>query len=246
MTDDNEFSALSIRLEDVPEWVPPAVKAAARTLPVTGFRREAAEGAYEIVPVAKLLLTAPRMKGVWRYLGRQQVTPEALAALREREHPYPWGCVDKDFPIADEACAALFAAVVIEFCFERVIGTRKQAEKFAEPWREAAKLCWRIMCHEPRPVVDTEFAQALAMVGEYFEDGARMRAMEGSPYIVERSSALRGVDDEIRARALVIARKTNSLWGKTMPGVVARVLSVGWDTVVTRKMVENWLKARIP
>ena len=140
--------------EDVPDWVPPAVKSMALVLPLWGT-------------VAKPLLTDPRMKAVWRVLQGQDVTPEALDALPSLQRMETWDLPSENVSLAEQACAAFFSRVVIEFSSPRTVATRAEANDLAKPWLDAADLCWWIMRNEFLPKIDAKFAQALATVGEY-------------------------------------------------------------------------------
>jgi hypothetical protein len=231
MSDTNE--KMHLKAEDIPDWVPSSVKSMAMAVHIS----------YEGT-VAHRLLTDPRMKSVWRELKKQEITRDALASLEPRERMSTWDITDRKLSPQDQACAAFYARVAIEFCSPRIVRTREQAKKSAKPWHDAARLCWHIMRYEFRPRIDAEFAQALAIVGEYLEKEGQMREQKNSPYIVERSSRLRR-DDNIRVGTRLIGEATRSIFGSVLYGTVAKVASVALRTNISGKNVQNWCTASL-
>jgi hypothetical protein len=161
MSDTSE--KMHLKPEDIPEWVPLPVKRMAMAMGL----------AYEGT-VAHRLLTDPRMKSVWRELKNHEITPDALASLEQRERMSNWDISDPNDSLQDQAYAAFYARVAIEFCSPQIVASRVDVKKSAKPWHDAAVLCWHVMRYEFRPKIDAEFAQALAIVGEYLERQGRL------------------------------------------------------------------------
>lgn len=230
MSDTSEKTPL--KAEDIPDWVPPSVKSMAMAI-ATGLPVEGT--------AAHRLLTDPRMESVWRELKKHEITRDALDSLDRLERMSTWDMSDWKVSPQDQAYAAFYARLAIQFAGPRNVVTRAQAS--AKPWHDAARLCWDVM-RSARPRVDTELAQALAIVGEYFEEQGQLQ--ERNPYIVERSSGLRGEDDEIRVRTRLIGKATHSIFGSTLYGTVAKVASVAMQTSVSEKNVQNWCSDLAP
>jgi hypothetical protein len=227
-----------MRPEDVPDWVPPAVKSMAAVMPVGAA-------------ISQRLLTDPRMKRVWLYLRRLKVTAATIDALPPLLRMETWEIclfpasknLDEGVSLQDRACAAFYAAIVLELAHCRAIATRAQADELARPWLSAAELCWWVMRHESRPRIDPELAGALSIVGEYLEDQGRVQEQRDSLYIVERSSKKRG-DDKIRARVRVLATATHAIFGQFLYGTVATVATVALqiNPAVKGRSARNWCR----
>ena len=69
-----------------------------------------------------------------------------------------------------------------------------------------------------------ELAKALAVASEWLEEQGRLRQQNGSPYVVDRSSKLRG-NDEARARARVIAAHMRKIFGSFQSRTVATLIN---------------------
>lgn len=225
--------------QDVPDWVPLAVKSMATVLPV---------GA----DIAQRLLTDPKMKAVWQELRRADVTTEKIlsgpafpprlqvANLNSFERLKHWKKPDLDFSLQDQACAALFAYTVVEFSFSRSIGTRSNAKAQAAPLFSAAETC-RWIANEP-PYPSPEEKSALEVAAAYIENraGWQLGVLLNSPYIVgERSSRMRG-DDKIRGQVRALAAATHRIFGSFLYGTVATVATVALQKAVTKQSVINW------
>jgi hypothetical protein len=227
-----------MRPEDVPDWVPPAVGSMAAVMPIGAA-------------ISQVLLTDQRMKQVWSYLRRLKVTAATIDALPPLLRMETWEIcrfpasknIDEGVSLQDRACAAFFAAIVLELANFRAIATRVQADEFAKPWLSAAGLCWSIMRHEPRLAIDPEFARALSIVGEYLEDQGRLREQKDGLYIVERSSKKRG-DDGTRARVRALAAVTHAIFGQFLYGTVATIATVALqiNPAITSRSVRSWCR----
>lgn len=214
-----------IRSEDVPDWVPRAVKSMAMAIQVG-------------VDIARRLLTDPRMQAVWPELKRARVITEEIpgplpgpafppslqiANLDSLERLKTWDIPDRDVPLQDQACAAFFAFVVIELSNKRIVLTRAQVEKLAQRYLDAANICRSLGEHEAAARVENQVRLS-------------------GPNILERSSVQRG-DDEIRARVRALATATKRIFGKTLYGTVATVVAVALGIEpVTKKSIINWCK----
>lgn len=229
MSDTSE--KMHLKPEDIPDWVPSPVKRMAMAMGL----------AYEGT-VAHRLLTDPRMKSVWRELKNHEITPDALASLEQRERMSNWDISDLKDSLQDQAYAAFYARVAIEFCSPRIVASRVDVKKSAKPWHDAAVLCWHVMRYEFRPKIDAEFAQALAIVGEYLERQGQLLENKRSPYIVERRSRLRG-DDNNRVNTRLIGEATYSIFGSVLYGTVAKIASVALQANISEKDVQNWCSA---
>jgi hypothetical protein len=154
----------------------------------------------------------------------------------------------------DQACAAFFVRIVLTFCLESrapsdvdakigfPIRSRADADAIAKRWFDAADLCWGIMRDTFSPAaVDPEFAQALAIVGEYIENQARVLEGKNNILVFDRSSRQRG-DDRIRVSSRLISDAAYSIFGSHMYGTVAKVVNVVLEENVTWKQVCNWTK----
>jgi hypothetical protein len=227
-----------MRPEHMPDWVPETVKRMAAVMPVGAA-------------ISERLLTDSRMKPVWPHLQRRKVAAATIDALSPLLRMETWeicrfpasDTLDEGLSSQDRACAAFYAAIVLELANCRAIATRAQADEFAKPWISAAELCWSVMRHEPRPAIDPELAKALSIVGEYLEDQGRLREQRNSPYIVERSSKERG-DDKIRARVRALATAAHAIFGQFSYGTVATVATVALqiNPAITPQSVRNWCR----
>ena len=215
----------------VPDWVPSAVREMAAVLPVGHA-------------IAERLLTDARMKKVWRYLRRRDVSP-VLDHLNSYERLSHWE-IDGDFSAQDQGCAALFAFAVIEFSGSRNIWTRTQAAKWAEEFDSASQLCAWI---KDDPMFEPEVRQAASVMAAALPKHGQLLKEQGrpvdlgqndAPYILSRSSGERG-DDEVRAKVRVLATATRRIYGSPLYRTVATIATVALpDHGIGEESVRNW------
>lgn len=132
----------------VAEWVPSSVKEMAQAFPLWGGATDQ-------------LLVHPRMEKVWLRLTKLPVTQEAIDRLAPLERLSTWGIPELGIALVDQAMAAFYARLSIEFGSDRVIATRAKATAFSKPWHDAAKLLrYELNCSQVHP----ELARALAFL----------------------------------------------------------------------------------
>jgi hypothetical protein len=222
-------------MRDQTDWVPSAVRRAAR-------------GLTPLKPNIKdRLLTDPRMKSVWRYLRRVRVKQGALNSLE------PWRRLppeERGSP-SDEALAAFFVAAVTELTHGSRLRTRANIEEETDPWispkrwRDALEVIQAIRQRESR--AKAELQKALSLLELYLEDGAQQRERH-DPYVLERSSGRRN-DDLLRSAVRRLAIETQKIFGVCAYGTIARVVRVALqlsEKDINERKVENWCKGLPP
>lgn len=204
--------------------------------------------------VAERLLNDPRMVGVWRELQRRNRQPrkevhvpnefsilkQEHLLVEERFRLRHWGIDDRKVSLQEQACAAIFAYVVIEFGQKRAVITGAEAQASTEPWLAAAERCRWALENETRPVIDLNLSRELLRVSQYFDDMAQ-RIYTNSAYLLSRDSRERG-NDEARARFRALALFVHQLYGTFLLGTSATIATValGLDKPIDRKSAENW------
>lgn len=218
----------------IPDWVPCAVARVAPHLP----RK-----------VTQRLLHDDRMRAVWGRL-RARPSHDVDSKLEELERSLMEfsGLLNEDVsvPLSDQACAAFFISVAwrIGSPSPRHVWTRVEAEKQAIRWEAAGALC-RSVASEP---MFAEHRAAATQMADFFQKNATSLRERGypanldrrvEPYVLGRSSRLRG-DDDVRAHTRAIAADARRLFGSWLYGTVATVATVALDKKVSQKSVENW------
>ena len=216
----------SIRAEDIPSWVPLSVKSMASQVGICrgGIRQR--------------LLTDPRMKKVWQVLQSRGVSKSWLDCVKDLG---TWYTPENGLTLQDVACAAFFFYAAAKLGDPCLVYTRAEMELSAKRCLDAAELCRSVARYHGLVPLSPMLAESLSIVGKYFQDQARKVAQRASPYIIERSSGIRG-DDEIRVHVRALAIETRSLFGSFLYGTIATVVTVALEIkpAITAKSVQNW------
>lgn len=206
------------------DWTPLAVLHMAEVLPFDGG------------PVKQRLLTDDRMRTVWQALKHTSVTRERIDGLRgwQRLSTYE---ATSDMRPADLACAAFFAAAVVELGSKRPIVTRVQLEKQTARWRDAANLCTEII--DAEPIEEPALKTAFNLVAYYMKTTADEIERRDRPPILEKHTN----NDRLRAKVRGLARETKAIYGVFRYERVAETVNVGLalQDEIDAQHVRNWL-----
>jgi hypothetical protein len=240
-----------IDANDVPNWVPAAVKAVA---PAIGIGPE---------DIKRRLLIDPKMEGVWRTLktqAKKQVAENAekfagrLDALDSLWRMQTWDVSDLDVSLEEQACAAFFLIILVELGVPKSAVKDHDIRKEIERWRFAAGMCREALEVPHKGRLDRDLARALTTSAGYFEEWAKFigTASKNSPHVIGRAGQNRAPggekdksgDDAIRGHVRAIAIATRDIFGSFLCGTVAKAASVALDRPtekpITGKSVENW------
>src|SRR5579872_5803435 len=94
--------------------------------------------------VSKRLLADPRMEGVWRTLKKMKVDAATIERLPSNLRLSNWiepSIETRDASLNEEACAAFFAATVIELRLRNPPIARADVLRETSQWSNAAKQC---------------------------------------------------------------------------------------------------------
>ena len=221
--------------EEIPRWVPAAVRAVA---PVVELGAE---------DVRRRLLTDQRMNEVWDYLLRRapvDFRPVTAAALDTvpSSRMTNWGVDDYEFSFQEQGCAALYICVLRAIAVPVPARTFKEVQAMIVPWREAANQCRLAISSDVTLGLKPEVSKALAISASYFDDLAHF--VEGvntkdNPHVLlgRKGSS---EDDNIRGVVRSLALETKIIFGSFLLGTLASVASVALQIDVTKKDVQNW------
>jgi hypothetical protein len=206
--------------------------------------------------IKQRLLFDPGMEGVWRALRERPVTQETVNGLPEYQLLATWDIPVQGISPQDQACAAMFAYVAIEFPNGPVAWTMAEARELADQWDSAAKLCRWIACD---PMFDRNFAAtAAAMVDGLVPHEKSLRktgrlvdlGQRDEPFILEGSSPKsaskrrRGDhhDNKIRGQVRALAYAMHEIYGAYLRAPLAAIATIVLDTTIPPKSVDNWCK----
>ncbi len=234
-------------IDEIPDWVPAAVKLIALALPIWKARKSDEPGRMlqDGDEVGRRLLLDVRMRGVWKELRKYEV--ECLNYENRSEMLESWGIDDQPFSLQDKAFAAIFVRLLLRFCDRPVVATQAFADDCAKPYFDAAELCRYELQHGLFPhgaLEPSELERALEIVAKHLEDEGNVRKGNAGNklHIVDRSAKRRG-DDSFRVGCRIIGGATRALFGRPLYGTVATIGNVVFDTQkITEKSVQNWLQ----
>ncbi len=220
----------AIDTKKMSNWTPPIVgKLAIAMLP---FEQE----------IVERLLTDPRMANVWTIILRQTVDASTIEALPSNLRIANWlepSRETQDVIPRDEACAAFFAAVVMELKLANKPVYPSDVSALINPWQNAARQC-RDAQKNPlfRPRIDTELETSLAAVAGFFEERAAFVESGSSPYLLGRKRN----DDATRVLARGIAKRCKLIFGQFLCGTIATTVNVGLqlEIEIDADTVRNW------
>ena len=210
--------------EEIPNWVPAAVKKLAVQ---SGFAEE----------LVRRLVTDPKMKSVWQYLRRAQPVVSEIAGFGAALEF--WGVSEMGVSVQEQACALFFYFVVIEMCAPMAATTRQDIENSVATWRFTAEQCRSaIGCLSSS--ANRELVKALSLSAKYFEAKAQDAEKDAkSPYTLKRRSG-KPEDNTVRGQVRALALVSRGLYGSFQYGILASVATVALQTNVTEKSVRNW------
>jgi hypothetical protein len=212
--------------------------------------------------IADRLLTDERMERVWLVLCRQPIIPGIVEklALQLRLSTYNF-ILDEPASPQDEAIAALFAFIVIEFGqqpaaglpaelaakLSRPHGSVADVKRIAKPYRDAAAIC-RSMISEEAPHPSPEQKRALEVAADYIDRWAlwmSARAMN-SPYFVGKRTGKLGT--ELRSQFSTLTAAVYAIYGIRMPYTVATMTNVAWrpSTPISNETADSWRQDLVP
>lgn len=202
-----------------------------------------------------LATAAPACEDVWPPRNDAvRLDANVRAKFHNLEQLSTWGIQDYGIPLEDQACAALFAFIAMEFCVEREVWTRERSDKLAQKFDTAIEVC-RIIVAE-RPMFGDDMSEAALTIIPALQGYSCSLKETGkindrvsddaAPYFLVRSSRERG-DDHVRAQTISVGMATIRIFGTPLYGSVKTVLRVALslkDKEVTDARVKNWLKDR--
>jgi hypothetical protein len=202
--------------------------------------------------IADRLLTDRRMEQAWKDLRDlpEPVDLQArLQAIRPGFSPDAYREGSFDLTPFDRQSAALFYQVTHEVHQpERNYWTKGEADKLAQPFLDAAKLCEESARTDITIQRRDDLLKALRLVGGYLQDQGNMRQMSENPRVIGRR--LPDVTDEKRGHARMIATIIRGLFSppaKDFPhSAVGRFMAVSLgiedDVLLLKNSVRSWCK----